>query len=336
MTMDVDAQAEESALHVFRRIGLVEPYRIPTVAKVRVCERIETEANGSDGFGHASLGDRYAALTTELPLLGGDAMSRNADGTTRLVGGLRAAAPWMGGAIDRVAEQIDLALWAGRPWLALRPLLLVGGPGTGKSHFAKLLAVKSGCGFLQLGMGGETDNRALAGTARGWLSAQPALPLVAMTQCRTANPVMLLDEIEKVSSDRRSGNVHETLLSMTEPTTAGDWYDRCLLAPADLRHVVWIATANETTSIPPVLLSRFDVVQVESPGIADLPGLIAGLRSGLAERWDVPVDMLPALPVEVERLLARHFARTRSIRALRRGVEVALSHAVRTSPRREH
>ena len=308
-------------------------YRIPSVATVRVCDRIEPEQLRTDGVSFVDLTDRYGALTGELELRGSATMARRRDGEVGLVGALRAAAPWMAPAIDLVAEQIDVSLWAGNPWLRLRPLLLVGGPGTGKSYFAKLLAEASGCALMQLPMGGDTDNRSLAGTARGWLGAQPALPLVGMAQSGSANPVVVLDEIDKVSPEKRNGNAHDTLLAMLEPVTSSAWYDRCLMAAVDLRHVVWVATANGTHALSPRLLSRFDVVRVRAPDPGDVPGILDRFRIEFASRHGLPAGMLPPLTSTGEALLVQHFARTRSLRQLRRGLDMALRQAIGSSAR---
>ncbi len=312
--------------------GAQAPYRIPTVARVRGCDRIEVEAERMDG-GHVSLDRRYDALVEPLSLRGAAALARGPGGSTRLIATLRSTAPWMTDAAAVVEEQVELALRAGSPWLRLRPLLVVGDPGTGKSYFARALAEASGCALMQLPLGGDNDNRSLGGTARGWTGAQPALPIVGMAQSGSANPLVVFDELDKVSPDKRNGNAWDTLLSMLEPVTAGSWYDRCLMAPVDLRHVVWIATANSVHALPPPLLSRFDVVRVPGPGLVHVPGLLDRFRVEWAERNGVAPVVAPVLTPGAQAPLINHYARTRSLRQLRRGMEQALHEAIRTAPR---
>lgn len=307
-------------------------FEIPTVPMVRVCARVEPDPERTDAS-LSTFDRRYRTLAEPLPLLGAAAMRCGPDGATRLISALRSAAPWMADAIGTVEEQVELALWAGNPWLRLRPLLLVGGPGTGKSYFAGSLAKASGCALVQVPLGGDTDNRSLAGTARGWTGAQPALPIVHMAQGGSANPVMVLDELDKVSPDRRHGNAWDTLLSMLEPVTAGAWYDRCLMAAVDLRHVVWVATVNSVHALPPPLLSRFDVVRVNGPGLVHVPGLLDRFRADWADRNRVTPAMVPTLTPAAEALLIGHYARTRSLRQLRRGLELAIREAIRVLPR---
>ncbi len=321
-----------SLLNVPDRQRSVQDVALPTV---RVCDRIQPDATQA-AIGLNALEEQYGAITGELPLGGWNGLRRNAHGRLRLIASLRNTAPWLYAATNIVERQLEVALHVGHPWLAFRPLLLVGAPGSGKSHFAMQMAEAAGVTFMQVPMGGDSDNRSLAGTARGWTGAQPALPVVAMVQHGTANPLIILDEIEKVSGERRNGNAHEALLSMLEPRTAGCWYDRCLMAAVDLRHVVWVATANSLHGIPPPLLSRFDVVNVPVPGPRDADALIESLRRDFCQRLGLLAGLQPRLDDSVVRLLRRHFHRSGSIRLLRREVEIAMGEAIRALPRVVH
>lgn len=303
--------------------------RLPTV---RVCDAIQPDATQA-AVGLNTFEEQYGAITGELLLLGWNGLKRDAAGTLRMIASLREAAPWLDAATGNIERQLEIALLAGRPWLAFRPLLLVGPPGSGKSHYAALISEAAEVPFVQVPMGGDSDNRSLAGTARGWTGAQPGLAIVAMVQHKTANPLVILDEIEKVSSERRNGNAHEALLAMLEPRTARCWYDRCLMAPVDLRHIVWVATANSLDGIPTPLLSRFDIVRVPAPRPQDAPALIASLRHEVCRSMGLPVEMQPELGAGTTQLLVEHFERTGSIRLLRRGVEIAVSEALKETPR---
>lgn len=309
-----------------------ESIALPTI---RVCDRIQPDATQA-AIGMDTFEEQYGAITGELPLGGWSGLKRDTRGQLRLVASLRDAAPWLDAATNLVERQLEIALHAGRPWFAFRPLLLVGSPGTGKSHFAMLLAEAAGVGFVQVPMGGDSDNRSLAGTARGWTGTQPALPVVAMVQHRIANPVVILDEIEKVSPERRNGNPHDTLLGMLERRTAGNWYDRCLMAAVDLRHVLWVATANSLDGIPVPLLSRFDVVRVPAPGNRDAVGLVHRLRAEILMEWELADSAIPSFDTGTVTLLARHFIRSGSIRLLRRGGEIALGETIKDVGRLPH
>lgn len=311
-----------------RQQGIVLP-------AVRVCDEIQPDATQA-AFGANTFEDQYGALTGELPLRGWNGLRRDAAGSLRVIASLREAAPWLDAATANIERQLEIALLAGRPWLAFRPLLLVGPPGAGKSHYAALISEAAEVPFVQVPMGGDSDNRSLAGTARGWTGAQPALAIVAMVQHMTANPIVILDEIEKVSGDRRNGSVHEALLAMLEPRTARCWYDRCLMAAVDLRHVIWVATANSLGGIPAPLLSRFDIVRIPAPRPCDAPALIESLRREVCRELGSPIRVLPEFSAGTMQLLADYFGRTGSIRLLRRGVEIAAGEAIRAAPRVLH
>ena len=295
-------------------------YCIPTTAYVRPCTKIASEAV-SDGVGLNSIGDRYAALTTELPLAGAAMMRSHASGEIALIARLRAAAPWVEPAIASIERHLLIQNWAGRPWVSWRPLCLVGPPGTGKSYLARLVAEASGAGVGVLDLAGTSDNRTLEGTARGWTSAQPCWPALVMSQTRTANPVLVLEEAEKVTGDGRNGDPLATLLTMIEAETASHYWDKCLLAEIDLSHACWILTCNDVERLPAVLRSRLDIVSVAGPGPEHFEGIYATIVSDLARRWGVPLESMPVLPPRAVRTLRAAFAKYRSARTLRRDLE---------------
>ena len=181
---------------------------IPTTAFVRPCAAIAPEAlAGQDGV-FLTLDERYGALTEELPLAGAAVMRTNSAGEIALITRLRAAAPWLEPAIAIIEQQLLIQSWAGRPWIAWRPICLSGPPGSGKSHLARLIGSLAGAGHAALDLGGTSDNRTLEGTARGWNGAQPCWPAVIMNQTRTANPVLVLEEVEKAGGSAQNGVAH--------------------------------------------------------------------------------------------------------------------------------
>lgn len=126
---------------------------------IRSCRSIPADGNGANEW-IVSPSAMYEKLTKLLPLAGASALTLTRPGREpRIATTLRGEAPWLGGAIDLIAEQAAMSLWTGKPWLSLKPLLLVGPPGAGKTHFARRLGELSGCGDAVLGFCGRQQQR---------------------------------------------------------------------------------------------------------------------------------------------------------------------------------
>ena len=221
-------------------------------------------------------------------------------------GGAGFAAP-----LAEIRRTLALAAHAGRPSPRLRPLLLVGPPGVGKTWFARRLAQALDLPFASLNLGGATDNRCLQGTARGWSATTPAWPIAEMARLSAPNPVFFLDEIEKAGGQRdTNGRVHDTLLAMIEPESAATWFDECLRTAADLRNAVWIMAANETRGIPAPLLSRLVGPPYRAAaGLTAFDGTFAGLLAGIAGGYRLRPGELPVLESETRQALKRQLRR---------------------------
>jgi len=260
----------------------------------------------------------YASLLKPLPL-------QNPDLPPDLLGAqLVHEFPWMEELVSSIVGKLRLRARAGLSWLRLPPLLLVGPPGSGKTRFARRLAELSGCGHQTLSAAGSSDNRMLAGTARGWASAQPCLPLTVMRQWNSANPLIIVDEIEKAHKTH-NGSIQETLLTFLESETSRMYFDECLLTRANLGEVSWVATANDLAGITDPLLNRFEVKQVVMPGLEHFPTIIAALRKEIAGELGVPHDFLPDLSRHSFDLLKDGFTRGMSLRVIKRALAASMA-----------
>ncbi len=254
--------------------------------------------------------EAWKPLTKPLRLAAGPALD-----LLRAV--LAAEFPWLIDAIDRIVGDLILRRSAGVAWDLWRPTLLVGPPGSGKTRFARRAAELLGTGFGEVNAAGSSDNRALQGTARGWASTSPSSVLHVMRRSGTANPVILVDEIDKTKADGRNGDIRATLLTMLEPISARSWPDEALMANADLSAVNWLLAANDVIPIRGPLLTRLRVVEVPNPGSEHLPAILAGIRRDLARELGVRGEDLPRLEPEIEARLAEAMDRGVSLRRLR-------------------
>lgn len=281
----------------------------------------------------ASIGALYEPLTTLMPLAGAAMLVPDRPGgEPRIAARLRAEAPWMGAAIDVIADQAAMSLWAGKPWLSLRPMLLVGPPGSGKTHFARRLGELSGCGNAVLSFAGINSNAELAGNPRGFRIPQPCFPACVIQATGKANPIVVIDEVEKACVGQ-SGDPVATLLGMLERGTARRYFDGCLAAEIDLGHVNWVLTANSIARLPEPLLSRLQIVEVAGPGPEHAEMVLAALWRDVARDVGLSPAALPRLEAAAEAQLLRLFRNARSVRRLRRAIETVVAVSARHAPR---
>lgn len=297
-----------------------------------VCEpfRIVVDSIGdaSRGEGRA-IAERYKPLTRPLPLRGPTVDP----GLIMRV--LSAEAPNMAPLFEVVASDLRLTTSAGLDWVRFSPILVIGPPGCGKTRAIRRLAQLLGTGCGEISAAGSSDCRHLIGTARGYYSAQPGAPLLAMLRSGSANPIMVVDEIDKVASSRYAGSIHDALLPLLERESAKSWFDECLLAAADLSAVNWVLAANDTSGLPQPLLSRVTVVRVGPPDLSDFAPVMRGLLADIADDLGLAVRDLPDLDQEIFARLQAAFARHTPIRSLKRAVRRALAAAI-DHPRIHH
>ena len=149
----------------------------------------------------------------------------------------------------------------------LPPMLLLGEPGIGKTHFARKLAQLLGTGFGFVPMSSLTAGWVLSGASSQWKNAKPGKVFDTFVNGDYANPVIVVDELDKTTADGQYDPLG-ALYELLEVDTATRFVDEFAEVPIDASGAVWLATANEASRIPEPLLSRLSVYEIEAPDAA--------------------------------------------------------------------
>ena len=165
--------------------------------------------------------------------------------------------------LDDVRRHVALAQDS-RDGMEVTPLLLLGPPGIGKTHFAKKLADLLGTGMNLVPMSSMTAGWLLSGSSSQWKGSRPGKVFEALVEGEYANPVIVVDEIDKASADAQYDPLG-ALYSLLEHDTAQNFTDEYAEVAIDASQVIWVTTANDERAIPEPILNRMNVFEIASP-----------------------------------------------------------------------
>ncbi|MCS3893449.1 hypothetical protein M2171_002582 [Bradyrhizobium japonicum USDA 38] len=218
--------------------------------------------------------------------------------------------------------------------IKMRPTILVGTPGCGKSRLVRRFAKAVGLQHVQRYDGASAGDGHFGGTSKGWSNTEASVPARAVLASRTANPLIFIDEVDKATRPGSpNGSLMTSLASFCDGETASRYRDQSLDCELDLSHAGFLCTANDVTVLPDYLKDRFRILRVPVPRLVDLPLLAGSIMDDLAREDAERAGDEPLAPDELL-VIARAWERAgfslRKLQAIIRAtLEARDAHAMR-------
>lgn len=253
----------------------------------RRVSRLAERRAAAAGLSHLKLDDRRAleVLRNGVELI----RIRTEHQADEIAAGIHADMPWMAPATDLLWKSMRRSVRNGDAGFRLPPVLLDGPPGIGKSMWARQLSTALGVPRCGVEATAEQASFGIVGSQRGWSNAQPGRPLMTILKHLIANPVVVVDEVEKagVATSTKGNNfgLTEGLLSLLEPSSATSWQCPFYQVGFDMSWISWVLTSNTLVTLPAPLLSRLEVVHLPPVSVSELAAFARreGCRRGLTQ-----------------------------------------------------
>lgn len=233
--------------------------------------------------------------------------------------------PWMREANEFVARAI--AISARRPHNAfkLKPLLLAGAPGIGKTRWVRRISELTGVESHTISLAGANSTKAIVGSERGWASARPSLPAYSFMATGIANPIIYVDEVDKSAA---WDEVADGFLPMIEKETSGRYPDSYLLGNLNLDAASFLFSANDISKVSAAFLSRVELITVRAPTENEIKPVIAAMVEEVGR--EAMLDMFEVADLQ-QQLLAESvsiYMKNTNLRLVRRHVEQVVGRVV--------
>ena len=248
-------------------------YNLSKEAKDKCASEIKKLKNMSPMSAEATVIRNYLDWVMSIPWNNPDQISQNINKASNILENDHYG-------LDKVKERILEYLAVQKRTNKLKgPILcLVGPPGVGKTSLGKSIANSTGRSFVRMSLGGVRDEAEIRGHRKTYIGSMPGRFIQAMKKSKSSNPLILLDEIDKLGSDWR-GDPSSALLEVLDPEQNSKFNDHYLELDYDLSDVMFVCTAN-TLNIPPALLDRMEVIRI--------PGYTEKEKNQIAKRYLVP------------------------------------------------
>ncbi len=251
----------------------INQYNLSSEAKEKCNSEIKKLKNMSPMSAEATVIRNYLDWVISIPWNNPDQISQNINKASSILENDHYG-------LDKVKERILEYLAVHKRTNKLKgPILcLVGPPGVGKTSLGKSIANSTGRSFVRMSLGGVRDEAEIRGHRKTYIGSMPGRFIQAMKKSKSSNPLILLDEIDKLGSDWR-GDPSSALLEVLDPEQNSKFNDHYLEIDYDLSDVMFVCTAN-TLNIPPALLDRMEVIRI--------PGYTEKEKNQIAKRYLVP------------------------------------------------